>query len=200
VELQTNKIRETLKKERKKVGILVALLAVFLYVWIPLMKSSDSDMPVIPVSPAAAAQVAAGAGSSVEAAQPKEAPPYPAFLKVPLPARMLPRNPFVQLSAGAEKKKAPIEKKNVVPIESPSELLRKDEMRKAESMVVTSIMRSGSNPCCVVDGVVLSVGSIHKGFVIKEIREQVILFSGKAGDYTISVKQPIKFAPQKDDK
>ena len=53
--LQVDSLKNTLKKEQKKVAFLLALMAVFLYIWIPLMKGSDPVPNPASVNPGAKA-------------------------------------------------------------------------------------------------------------------------------------------------
>lgn len=192
MELKVNNLRETLKRERKKVAFLSALVGVFMYVWIPLMKSSEPEKAPEIVTAEAAKQIAAQkneaetANASAEKVVTHE---YPALLKVPLTVDQLPLNPFMGFPV--EKQEAPAEvkvQKEPVAVSA----LRKEERAKAEGMTVTSIMLWGRNPSCVVDGVILEQGSRFNGFVIKEIHEDRVLFSGRYGVYPIKVYSPLK--------
>jgi len=201
VKFKVNSLQETLKKERKKVAFLVALAAVFLYVWIPLMKRSPHQAAAKPGSTVAAARATRTTSSSKPAknaarntsailkeSTTREPAEYPAFLKIPLPARMVPGNPFVSLCS-RNKERPPKSTVRKEPKTSPVKGIRAAEKEKIGGMILSSIMRLGKTPCCVIDGEVLGVGSLHKGLKIKEIGDQAVILSGKGDDYRISVKE-----------
>jgi hypothetical protein len=192
MELKVNNLREILKRERKKVAFLSALLGVFLYVWIPLMKSSEPETAPEIITAEAAKQLAAKkeeAAAADASAEKTVAHEYPALLRVPLPVNNLTRNPF--LGFPVEEREAPVEfRDRQEPVAESA--LREEERTKVESMTVTSIMLWGRNPSCVVDGVILEQGSRFKGFVIKEIYEDRVFFSGQYGTYPNRVYSPLK--------
>lgn len=188
--LKVDSLKNTLKKEQKKVAFLIALTAVFLYVWIPLMKGSD------PVPNPASAKVnpKAKAKSRTAKTDREAAPPetendrrvtYPAFLKKPLPAVMLPRNPFLSLPDETPPEPEPVA---VEETSNEDDALKTAEKARAEKMVITSTMLSGRNPSCVVDGLVLVQGSEYNRFKIKKISEFGVDFLGEFGVYRVSIR------------
>jgi len=190
VGLKVDSLKNTLKKEQKKVAFLIALTAVFLYVWIPLMKGSDPvpNPAAANLNPKAKAKSrTARAGRDVAAPKTEEERKvtYPAFLKKPLPAVMLPRNPFLSLPDETPPEPEPVA---VEETNSEDEALRAAEMARAEKMVITSTMLSGRNPSCVVDGLVLVQGSEYNGFKIKKISESGVVFAGEYGAYTLTIR------------
>ena len=189
--LKVDNLKNTLKKEQKKVAFLVALAAVFLYVWIPLMKGSDP----VPNPAAANLNPKATAKSRTGKAGREATPPvtekerkvtYPAFLKKPLPAVMLPRNPFLSLADETPPEPEPVA---VEETNTEEEALKATEKARAEKMVITSTMLSGRNPSCVVDGLVLVKGSEYNGFKVKKISEFGVVIVGEYGAYQVTIRK-----------
>ncbi len=188
--LQVDSLKNTLKKEQKKVAFLIALTAVFLYVWIPLMKGSDPvPKPTAAVNSKATARGKAtgkrAAKTSPEATKERKVT-YPAFLKKPLPAVMLPRNPFLSLPDETPPEPEPVAVEEETNNED--DALRAAEKARSEKMVITSTMLSGRNPSCVVDGLVLVKDSEYNGFKVKKISEFDVVFIGEYGEYRVSIR------------
>lgn len=190
-----------LKKDRKKTALLIALAAVFFYVWIPMMKSSDDPVP----NPAAAK---AGAANQSARRQPRSAknraapsnqvelksPPmqysYPAFLSEPLQASLLGNNPFLPLASERQKNKIAVPEEKTEPSKNSVEVRREEELARIGTIKVKSILALGSRSSCTVDEQILYKGSVYKGFTVKAIENDYVLFAGQEGEYKVAIQNP----------
>lgn|GEM_PF-2563221 len=197
MESYIEKIKRIATKQPKKVAFLVALTAVFCYVWIPLFMKKSGPAPNAAARKNAAARSRAGtsdastnAGGLSEVLDNYE---LPEFLAEPMPASMLPCNPFVSLVPDEPEEEEQVVQKEIQVQEV--ELLREKERTRAGALEVSCILLAKRKKSCVVDGALLYVGSNYNGFTVKEIRQQSIVIAGEYDEYTVRVQQSFKSGP-----
>ncbi len=190
-----------LKKDRKKTALLIALAAVFFYVWIPIMKSSDAAAPAAPgAKPTASASRAAQRNSRAASNNVKNSAQaamatvdgeylYPTFLTEPLKASVLAHNPFLPLASERKVKEAsPVQKAE--PKKDDAEVIREKEQQRLKEIKVASILTFGTSSSCTVSDQILYMGSVYKGFTVKAIESNYVVFVGQAGEYRITIENP----------
>ncbi len=188
---QVDKLVKVIKRERKKVVFLTVLLVFFFYLVIPLMSGSDQEETQTAGTRSEkkkkkksdTKQSTDSEDVSKEAGESQ----YPVFLIEPVKADLLAGNPFLPLgmnsgAMGQSGRKGRMRMGSSYP---------GSEMEEIKKMNVASTLL-GEISTCVVDGEVLRVGSEYKGFVVKEIGSQYVVFTSSFGEYRATIQSPVK--------
>jgi len=182
-----HRISRDLRVDYRKTLVMLVLAAVLIVVVLVVLTGDDEALPNTGGGGSAAlgSQDPASPGNGMQGEN-GSAHSVPHHLAEALPLNELGRNPFKPFFT------ATMQDRGAAP-PPPDQIeagdLAQSEEKRLESIHVTCTVTGPGQAYAIVDGKILKVNDVHKGFVVVDIGDRSVLFQGK----TLSLRIPIKY-------
>jgi hypothetical protein len=168
-----------LKSDYKKTAVMLVLGVTFFVLLLHALSQEESD-PSLALAPGEdsglSPMIAVRAETDpVETAKELLAPH---FLSVALPFKEINKDPFALFFATDDESLVEVGMDETVTRNMEHEEIARREEEILATIKVSGVTRSGRGASALVDGLVLPLHSVHKGFTLEEIGERHVVFSG----------------------